>query len=81
MPSPNTQTIGIVELPELGLFDPNGKNLLADRRGTALISKQILLSSLQDAGFDVHLINLRKGEQQQAFGKILTWNDTELTKT
>lgn len=55
-------TIGIVELPELGLFDPNGKNLLADRRGTALISKQVLLANLQSAGFDAQLINLRKGE-------------------
>ncbi|RKZ39653.1 MAG: radical SAM protein [Gammaproteobacteria bacterium] len=73
-------TIGIVELPELGLFDPNGKNLLADRRGTALISKQVLLANLQSAGFDAQLINLRKGEHQEAFGKV-TWNDTELTKT
>jgi len=79
MPSQNPPTIGIVELPELGLFDHNGKNLLADRRGNALLSKQIVLSSLQSAGFDARLINLKKGEHQEAFGKVI-WNDTELTK-
>ena len=79
MISQKTSTIGIVELPELGLFDQNGKNLLADRRGNALLSKQIVLSSLQYAGFDAQLINLKIGEHQEAFGKI-NWNDTELTK-
>ncbi|HID99304.1 MAG TPA: radical SAM protein [Thiotrichaceae bacterium] len=79
MSSQNTPTIGLVELPELGLFEPNGKNLLTDRRGNVLISKQIVLSSLQAAGFDAQLINLKKGEHQEAFGKV-TWNDTELTK-
>lgn len=72
-------TIGLVELPELGLFDPSGKNWLADRRGTALISKQVLLANLQASGFEVQLLNLRKGEHQEAFGKV-RWNDTELTK-
>jgi len=33
-------TIGMVELPQLGLFDPEGKNLLSeDTRGDVLISK------------------------------------------
>ena len=76
MISSNTPTIGLLELPELGLFDPNGKNWLADRRGTALISKQVLLAHLQASGFEVQLLNLRKGEHQEAFGKV-SWNDLE----
>ena len=36
-------TVGLVELPELGLFDSTGKNRASVRPGTALISKQVLL--------------------------------------
>ncbi|RKZ42506.1 MAG: radical SAM protein, partial [Candidatus Parabeggiatoa sp. nov. 3] len=79
-----TPTIGVVELPDFGLIDPKGENLLSgirnkDRKGTALISKQVLLSNLQAGGFDAQLINLRDGDYQGEFGKVI-WKGTELTK-
>jgi hypothetical protein len=79
-----TPTIGVVELPDFGLIDPKGENWLSgirnkDRKGTALISKQILLSNLQAGGFDAQLINLRNGDYQGEFGQV-TWKGTELTK-
>lgn len=45
-----TPTIGLVELPDFGLIDRKGENWLAgiknkDRKGTVLISKQILLAN------------------------------------
>ena len=59
-------TIGLVELPQLGLFDPEGWNLLAeDTRGDVLISKQVLLASLQTAGFDAQLVDLKNGDYQE----------------
>jgi hypothetical protein len=79
-----TPTIGVVELPDFGLIDPAGENWLAgirnkDQKGTALISKQILLSNLQAGGFDAQLVNLRNGDYQGEFGKVI-WKGTELTK-
>jgi len=78
------KTIGVVELPDFGLIDPKGKNWLSgmknkDRKGTPLISKQILLANLQANGFDAHLINLRNGNYQREFGKV-TWKGNEFTK-
>jgi len=79
MHSQNTSTIGLVELPSLGLFQVE-KNLLSDEtKDETLISKQILLSNLQAAGFDAQLINLRQGDYQEEYGKI-TWRNTEYSK-
>ncbi len=75
----NTPTIGLVELPELGIFDPEGKNRASVRKGSALISKQVLLADLQAKGFDAQLINLKQGHEAIEYGKV-NWGNTELTK-
>ncbi|MEK8019634.1 MAG: hypothetical protein VSS75_022400 [Candidatus Parabeggiatoa sp.] len=75
----NTPTIGLVELPELGLFDSEGKNRASVRKGTALISKQVLLADLQAKGFDAQLVNLKKGNDEVEYGKVV-WGDRSLTK-
>ncbi len=74
-----TPSVGLVELPELGLFDNNGKNRASVRKGTALISKQVLLADLQAKGFDAQLINLKKGQQEIEYGQVC-WGETELAK-
>ena len=79
MSQSNTSTIGLVELPQLGLVDSTGKNWLVEDRHGALISKQILLSNLQGFGFKTQLINLRKGHYQEEYGKV-SWRNTELSK-
>jgi len=73
-------TIGLVELPSLGLFNIKGKNMLsAETKGLSLVSKQILLSNLQAAGFDAQLIDLRQGTYQEEYGKSI-WQNTEYSK-
>ncbi len=77
-------TIGLVELPDFGLINPKGENWLAgirnkDQKGTALISKQILLANLQANGFDAQLVNLRDGDYQREFGSVI-WKGTEWSK-
>ncbi|MEN8218010.1 MAG: radical SAM protein [Pseudomonadota bacterium] len=79
MSQSNTSTIGLVELPQLGLVDKTGKNWLVEDRHGALISKQILLSNLQGFCFETQLINLRKGHYQEEYGKV-SWRNTELSK-
>jgi hypothetical protein len=74
-----TRRIGVVELPELGLFDSDGKNRASVRSGTALISKQVLLANLQASGFDAQLVNLKQGHDQVECGNI-RWGATDLTK-
>ena len=75
-----TSTIGLVELPSLGLFNIKGKNMLSNEtKNNALVSKQILLSNLQAAGFDAQLIDLRQGNHQVEYGKS-TWGNTEYSK-
>lgn len=75
----NTSSVGLVELPELGVFDADGTNRASVRKGSALISKQVLLSDLQSKGFDASLINLKQGDEEVEFGRV-AWGDTELTK-
>nr|VFJ54966.1 MAG: hypothetical protein BECKDK2373C_GA0170839_10468 [Candidatus Kentron sp. DK] len=72
-------TIGLIELPELGLFDTKGNNWLSLDRGNALISKQILLANLQGAGFDAQLVNLNRGDYQEEFGTA-NWGGTKFIK-
>lgn len=74
-----TTSVGLVELPELGLFDFEGKNRASVRKGTALISKQVLLADLQEKGFDAQLINLKKGNDEVEYGKV-SWGETDLSK-
>jgi len=80
MISQKTSTIGVVELPSLGLFDAEGKNYFSYVNKTLpLVSMQILLPNLQAAGFDAKLINLKPGYYEEEFGKI-TWRGTEYSK-
>lgn len=75
----NPPTIGLIELPELGLFDSEGNNRASVRKGSPLISKQVLLADLQARGFDTHLVNLKEGNDEVEYGNIV-WGDTKLTK-
>lgn len=52
MTTQRTATIGLVELPELGLFDVRGHNWAQAKASLPLVSKQILLSNLQGYGYD-----------------------------
>ncbi len=74
-----TDRIGVVELPELGLFDSDGRNRASARPGSALISKQVLLADLRAGGFDAHLVNLKDGEAAVEFGSA-RWGGADLTK-
>lgn len=75
-----TATIGVVEIPDLGLIDSEGKDWLThNSQGAILVSKQVLLSSLQAAGFDTQLHDLGNGDYQEEYGKVI-WGDTEFTK-
>lgn len=77
---PNSPTIGLIELPSLGLYDAAGNNYTALYRRSVLTSKQVLMADLQAGGFDVDLINLKDGEYRESFGEI-EWKDITLTKT
>ncbi len=72
-------TVGLVELPEIALYDPFGANRSNVRKGGALISKQVLMSSLMAGGFDVRLYNLKRGDEVEEYGKV-TWKGVRLTK-
>lgn len=75
-----TPTIGVVEIPDLGLIDQEGKDWLThNAKGATLVSKQVLLSSLQSAGFHTQLHNLGEGDYQEAYGKV-KWGEIEFTK-
>jgi|GEM_PF-6851165 len=46
-------TIGIIEIPDLGLIDSSGKDWLThNSKGSILISKQILFSNLCSSEFN-----------------------------
>ncbi|MCX6926107.1 MAG: radical SAM protein [Verrucomicrobia bacterium] len=79
MSKSRTYSIGAVELPELGLFDPDGKNRASVRPGSALISKQVLLADLRASGFDAQLVNLKSGDAAVEFGAV-RWGDGDLSK-
>jgi hypothetical protein len=72
-------SIGLVELPEFGLFDEQGRNRTSSRRGSALISKQVLLANLQGYGYDAQLVNLKKGDYECDYGEV-SWGKRTLTK-
>ncbi len=76
----NKPAIGLIELPELGLLDPDGQNMLSEEsEGFVLISKQILMANLEAAGFNTHLYNLKNGDTVYEYGKA-SWGGKELTK-
>jgi hypothetical protein len=60
--------IGLVELPQLKLLDPQGIDW-TEQNEHPLISKQILISNLESGGFEVELFNLKNGTDEQVFGE------------
>nr|VFK10784.1 MAG: hypothetical protein BECKLPF1236B_GA0070989_10163 [Candidatus Kentron sp. LPFa] len=76
-------TIGLIELPLIGLLDRGGtfqsELEINHYNDYPLVSKQILLSNLRAAGFDARLIDLRKGDHQEEYGRV-TWRNTEYSK-
>ncbi len=72
-------TVGLVELPEIALYDPFGSNRATIRKGSALISKQVLMANLIAGGFDVRLYNMKRGDAEEPYGEV-TWNGVQLTK-
>lgn len=73
-------SVGLVELPEIALYDPHGSNRATVRKGSALISKQVLMSSLEAGGFDVRLYNLKQGNDEEEYGDV-QWKGVNLKKT
>lgn len=71
--------VGLVELPEIALYDPFGSNRATVRKGSALISKQVLMSSLEAGGFEVRLYNLKRGNDEEEYGEV-TWRGVRLRK-
>lgn len=70
--------IGLVELPQLKLLDPDG-NDWTEQNQHPLISKQILMSNLEAGGFEVELFNLKKGTEEELFGET-RWKGMNLLK-
>ncbi|MEM9487648.1 MAG: radical SAM protein [Myxococcota bacterium] len=71
--------LGLIEVPTLGLIDTHGKNWTPMFRGNPLLSKQVLMAQLEDAGFEVALFNLKNGDYQEEIGQV-PWKRTVLTK-
>ncbi|NET46691.1 radical SAM protein [Okeania sp. SIO2B3] len=72
-------TIGLIEVPALGLYDPNGKNWTPMFKRNPLLSKQVLLAHLQAGGFDAQLVHLKDGDYEEEFGQV-AWKGSTLTK-
>ena len=73
------KTIGLVEVPALGLYDSDGRNWTPLFQDNPLLSKQILLADLQAGGFNAQLFNLNTGDYQEEFGQI-DWGRMTLSK-
>ena len=71
--------IGLVELPALKLLDEQGANWTAFRRDDPLGGKQIVAASLEAAGHDVGVFNLKNGDRDYEAGTV-EWNGKTLTK-
>ncbi|NER37941.1 MAG: radical SAM protein [Oscillatoria sp. SIO1A7] len=72
--------IGLVELPQLKLSDPDGNDYYSLRKWEPIISKLVLISNLQAGGFETKFINLRDGDYTEDYGRK-TWRGIELTKS
>lgn len=70
--------IGLVELPQLKVLDPQHIDW-TEQNQHPLISKQILMSSLEAGGFEVELFNLKNGIEEEEFGQV-TWKGMTLRK-
>lgn len=71
--------VGLIELPEIALYDPFGSNRATVRKGSALISKQVLMANLEAGGFAVRLYNLKRGSDEEEYGEV-TWRGVHLRK-
>lgn len=71
--------IGLVELPEIQLIDQNGEDRNLANVDYPLLSKQILMSNLEAGKFEPHLVNLKIGSDQEAYGEV-KWGSITLTK-
>ena len=74
-----TSRIGLVELPALKLIDPNGIQRNQCSQYEPLLSKQVLLASLQAGGFDAQLVNLRSGDYEEEYGTVM-WKGMLISK-
>ncbi|MCP4346406.1 MAG: radical SAM protein [Desulfobacterales bacterium] len=73
--------IGLIELPSINLYDSDGNDWTTFRNDYwPMCSKQVLISNLRDGGFDVELVNLKKGDETVEFGSV-RWKGTDITKT
>lgn len=72
-------SVGLVELPEIALYDRAGTSRATVRSGSALISKQVLMSNLEAGGFDVRLYNLKQGDDEVEYGSV-RWKGADLAK-
>jgi hypothetical protein len=70
--------IGLVELPNLRLLDPYGNNWV-EVNDSPLISKQILMASLEAGGFEVELFDLKDGCEDEEYGRV-EWKGMSLRK-
>ncbi|OAD22689.1 radical SAM domain protein [Candidatus Thiomargarita nelsonii] len=71
--------IALIELPSVILIDQNGKNWAFHSNNWPLVSKQALIPQLQAGGFDVELVNLKAGNEEEVYGQI-SWNNGTLFK-
>ncbi|MCA9686479.1 MAG: hypothetical protein KC457_30200, partial [Myxococcales bacterium] len=71
--------IGLIEVPTLGLIDDAGKNWTPMFRGNPLLSKQVIMAQLEDAGYEPVLYNLKAGEDRVEMGHT-PWRGAGLTK-
>ena len=71
--------IGLIELPALKLLDSSGANWTAFRRYDPLGGKQIVAASLEAAGHQVDIVNMKDGEEDVEMGQV-EWNGRLLTK-
>lgn len=72
-------TVGLVELPDIALYDTLGSNRAPTRKGNVLVSKQVLMASLEAGGFDVKLYNLKAGAGEECYGDVV-WKGSKLLK-
>ena len=72
-------TVGLIEVPNIALYDSQGANRAPRPNRNVLISKQVLMSNLEAGGFEVRLYNLKAGDWEHAYGEV-PWKDGKLIK-
>lgn len=72
-------TVGVIEVPNIALYDAAGSCRAPRPKRNVLISKQVLMSNLEAGGFEVRLYNLKDGDWEDAYGEI-PWKEGKLIK-